>query len=38
MSDLNRGIIIGATVGVVTLGFCVIIVITILGGNVWIHF
>lgn len=38
MSDLNRGIIVGATVGVVTLGLCVIIAITILGGNVWIHF
>ena len=38
MTDFTKGILIGAVVGVITLGLCVIIVITILGGNVWIHF
>lgn len=36
MTDFTKGILIGAVVGVVTLGLCVIISITILGWNIWI--
>ena len=38
MTDFERGILIGSVVGVTALGLCVIIAITILGGNLWIHF
>ena len=33
MTDLQRGILIGAVVGVVVLGICVIITLTVLGKN-----
>ena len=33
MTDLQRGILIGAVVGVVVLGLCVIITLTLLGKN-----
>ena len=33
MTDLQRGILIGAVVGVVVLGMCVIITLTVLGKN-----
>lgn len=38
MTDLERGILIGAVVGVLSLGLSVIIAVMITGGNIWIHF